>query len=505
MKIDDLRKLDNQKKLLETLVLWEIELNDFKSIPELLSSSDAFNFIKNQISSNDSTTKLTIASKLQEGFISRYNTNMMFHNIIDEKFKSFCYAKAKDPQQFSLDLPRLSPEDVNQPDVLNKLLCEQFSDIKSTDWCLFLCAGRGSDALYVCNTYNVPKDHCYLIEIDSRLCKRLRSLGFKNVIEGNILLESTWTKLYNIIKEPENMKPNRVLLNPPYNGSLHLEVLSTSLTHVRAINPEAELVSIQPARWIEDPLAELKQGTDFKKYKETIVNKISNLQLITMKDACGAFNIGFNGDLGIYTFKSKTSDIIIYSEQAQHIIDKVLIGLNKLPRFKSEFLSLDENKSDGYRLRVNPVTGQAAKNKDDITATQTPIRWCVFNKLYHNGVNIETGNYWTDERKKSGNYKPDGSPLPWSIKLPDMPEDYLLNCAKSFGTHFIWNWLYLIKLDQNTPLNYIPYMNDYSHVWTSEDYCKFFDLNEEETKFMCREIEDYRIKDFINYIKLPEV
>ena len=42
-------------------------------------------------------------------------------------------------------------------------------------------------------------------------------------------------------------------------------------------------------------------------------------------------------------------------------------------------------------------------------------------------------------------------------------------------------------------------MPTYEHVWTDEDYCKFFNLTKEESEFMCRKVEDYREKDFINY------
>ena len=51
----------------------------------------------------------------------------------------------------------------------------------------------------------------------------------------------------------------------------------------------------------------------------------------------------------------------------------------------------------------------------------------------------------------------------------------------------------------NAPLKFIPYMGDYSHVWTDEDYCKFFNLTKEESEFMCRKVYDYRVKDFIKY------
>ena len=73
------------------------------------------------------------------------------------------------------------------------------------------------------------------------------------------------------------------------------------------------------------------------------------------------------------------------------------------------------------------------------------------------------------------------------------------------GTNlFYLNLIHLIKFDQHMPLKFLPYMEDYSKVWTDRDYCEFFGLTEEESEFMCRQIDDYRVKDFINYISLED-
>ena len=62
----------------------------------------------------------------------------------------------------------------------------------------------------------------------------------------------------------------------------------------------------------------------------------------------------------------------------------------------------------------------------------------------------------------------------------------------------------IVNVPLSAPINFLPYMEDYSKVWTDEDYCKFFGLTEEESEFMCRKVDDYRVKDFINYINLDE-
>ena len=50
-------------------------------------------------------------------------------------------------------------------------------------------------------------------------------------------------------------------------------------------------------------------------------------------------------------------------------------------------------------------------------------------------------------------------------------------------------------------------LGDYSHPWTDKDYCEFFGglgMSKECQEWMCREVYDYRIKDFIDYMKFDE-
>ena len=57
------------------------------------------------------------------------------------------------------------------------------------------------------------------------------------------------------------------IMNPPYDGSLHLEIME----HV--IPNSKEVIDISPVRWLQDPLVKLKSNSDYKKYEETISKK----------------------------------------------------------------------------------------------------------------------------------------------------------------------------------------------------------------------------------------
>lgn len=303
------------------------------------------------------------------------------------------------------------------------------------------------------------------------------------------------TRLYNIIKEISSMQISKVLMNPPYDGNLHLKVLETTLKAVRFNNPQCEIVSVQPARWLEDPLAEYKQGSDYKKYKNTIVNKISSVQLVSIMDASLKFNIGAPCDLGIYTFNNTKNFSGLYSELALSIVKKVTTK-----KFKSLFDVQEKEALDGWRVELKNQIQEGNHNAGSAESSKkAPVKVCL--GPYFNGY--DTNNvFWSLGRSKNQHTRPEGSAFPLSTQFTTELE--ATNFVKSCQTEFYKNLIHLLKCDINIPLRFLPYMEDYSKVWTDEDYCEFFGLNEEEAEFMCRTVDDYRVKDFINYISLEE-
>jgi hypothetical protein len=505
MKLKDIKTNKGQQELFQALIRWNVEQNDFTSLTELLNSSATLEFIKDYIEDvQDEIYKETLALKLQHFFAAKAENILLINN-----FKKAVYEKVTDPEAFSRSLPELNTTDKNQPDAINKLMCAQFSsDIEPTNVFFFPCAGRGSDALYICNTYNVPKDNCFFIENNLRLCLRLISLGFKNVICGDILSNITWNKLYNMLKE-KNMIINKTLMNPPYDGSTHLKVLEKVLTNVRGLNPEVELVSIQPCDWLENPLTELKGG-EYKKFFTDTLLSLTDLQVVDMMSAQRVFKIGTDVDLGIYTYipnKQKFDIDLIRDQIANNCFNKIV---SKLETMKTLNDVLDEKTVEGWRVKLNelrPNNGGTNPNANGyshktcaiqlVNSTEDGIKECVFKDGYN-----DDGVYWTNVRSKNQFGKTDGAVFRHSIKTED--KQTALNIAESCNTNFYRNWIYLIKFNQHMPLRFLPYMEDYSKVWTDEDYCKFFDLTEEESEFMCRTVDDYRVKDFINYISLED-
>lgn len=306
--------------------------------------------------------------------------------------------------------------------------------------------------------------------------------------------------LQNTLKE-HNMKIDKVLMNPPYDGSLHLEVLEATLKAVRETNTACEVASVQPVRWLEDPLAKYKQGTDYKKYRDSIVNKISKLQLVDPDTASYKFGIGLNCDLGIYTFNNTKIDINLFTIDVETLLNKI----NKKITVSIKDV-VEQNKIDGVRVELHEMLLAATGEKggQSLSAKTNMVAMVNLrnNAVFENGYNIN-GIYWTEDgRAKNGSSKINGATFPYSILFNTLEEAN--NFVKSCRTEFYKNLIHLLKFNAHTPFSALPYMKDYSKVWTDEDYCKFFGLTEEESEFMCRKVDDYRVKDFINYINLDE-
>ena len=81
-------------------------------------------------------------------------------------------------------------------------------------------------------------------------------------------------------------------MNPPYNGNLHLKILQEAMKH------GDEIINLSPIRWLQDPLAEYKKNSDWKKFA-SVRKRIETLDVVKASISDKLFGIQC-GDLGIY-------------------------------------------------------------------------------------------------------------------------------------------------------------------------------------------------------------
>lgn len=253
-------------------------------------------------------------------------------------------------------------------------------------------------------------------------------------------------------KEITGMKFDLIVGNPPYDRSLHLKILEHLLPFGK------EIVWISPVRWLQDPLAKYKKNSDMLKYKDTILTKLKEVEVVSAKEAIAMFdNARFTMDLAIYHIEeSNTSSFDprpLYKNQwfIEHVLDRVVNG--DIDSIADRYLDKSSLDMDIPFVRLSDIHGH--KHGNDWHVFMSPDHRVAFDKNAKpvGGLNFNT----QEEAENFFNY---------------MQTDFI----KFLGI--------AIKRDVNVPLGFIPYMNDYTRPWTDEELFQLFNITEDEQKII---------------------
>ena len=240
----------------------------------------------------------------------------------------------------------------------------------------------------------------------------------------------------------------KIIINSPYSGNLHLKILS----HLLSLYPEAEVVNLSPIRWLQDPLAEYKKNSDWKKFKD-IREKITDLDVVKSSTSDKIFGIQC-GDLGIYhlTKGNNAWETKVRTLLPKFITEKILPYKDKIAD-KVKFYD-DEPKNFVHVLEVyggEPSTGSGFIKEYGYKKPKASTS----DKVSFSGICFDT-------------------------------EEEAKNFAAMAKTKF---FIYLMtKLRSGYHYGFganFPYLGDYTHPWTDEMLYEYFHLSDDEI----REIE----------------
>ena len=263
------------------------------------------------------------------------------------------------------------------------------------------------------------------------------------------------------------MKFDHIIMNPPYGRNLHLKILN------EAINHSDDIVNLSPIRWLKDPLAEYKRNSNFKKFTE-IRERIENIEIISASEARDAFSIEIFSDLGVYYINKHGGFDTSNFWKLVRTPAQVMM-LNKLIQLKDNIADhTEKNKRDGIRVPLTDIGGNRGYRN-------------VYKELAYVIDGCKDGKDWTKCKNMGGYEKPEGCPLPSSIKFNTVVEAQ--NFYDSFFTKF-YTWLCNItKAQQNLNPGLLPWLGDYTHTWTDDDLYKYFNLSDDEIKIIEDEIK----------------
>ena len=229
----------------------------------------------------------------------------------------------------------------------------------------------------------------------------------------------------------KNMKFDVAIMNPPYDGNLHLKILE------KVIPIAKEIVNISPSRWLEDPLAKYKKASDFNKFEDNISKKIEKLEIISAAQSNKIFNISF-GNMAISLIGKGGFDYNTFNNN---------VFVNKIVN-KCSLSIMDRSTKEGSKVAVLPkYFGIINSHLGDTT------RWIS------NNFNLFTTYRETYVNKL----------------ISFATQEEAINCFNYLNSIVMRYYAIQARENQRVPWQFVPYL-DFTKQWSNKSLCEYFEI-----------------------------
>ena len=229
----------------------------------------------------------------------------------------------------------------------------------------------------------------------------------------------------------KKMKFTVAIMNPPYDGNLHLKILE------KVIPIADKVVNISPARWLQDPLAKYKKNSDYNKFENSISKKIENIKIIPAVQSNKIFNISF-GDMAITLIGDGGFDYSRFNNNdfVNKIVNKCSLSI------------MDRSTKEGSKVAILPKyfgiinshLGDTTRWISDNFALFTTYRETYVNKL----IQFET-------------------------------QAEVINCFNYLNSTVMRYYAIQARENQRVPWQFVPYL-DFTKQWTNKSLCEYFEI-----------------------------
>jgi hypothetical protein len=282
-----------------------------------------------------------------------------------------------------------------------------------------------------------------------------------------------------------------VLMNPPYDKSLHLKFLE------KTIEIADNVVSVQPCGWLTDTYADEKKS-NYKKYENTILKHLYDIELYDWVDACIFFKIISHQGVGIFVCNNKGG----YNYESLLSHNKCTKLINAIKKHESFEKYVETNKFNGVRVRTQAIKNAAPSSGTVITKRGSEDIRVKMSLMYNNfscvtvdGYGIDDKHKWWSQYGNKNKYtKAEGEPIPNSIKFDTIKEAQ--NFENYCKTDFFLYCMYLSKIGVHTDFKHLPWMGNvkwsgksgkidgYKYPLTDEILFEYFNLSKEDIQII---------------------
>ena len=268
------------------------------------------------------------------------------------------------------------------------------------------------------------------------------------------------------------MKFDCIIMNPPYDGQLHLKIFEEASKH---LSKDGVCVSLSPTPW----LAKFNVNRPMAKYRKVFNGKIKHIEVIEHATANAMFDTG-NAieELGIYVVKNDDSapiDLMKYG--FNNDAEKSLYNKINMMNPKAGVITYNKAALDIRYGRVSAKTAYCNKGCTNIDIRK-PFDVPIY--TWHGGKTCKEAVLMLKSKKKV------------SMVLYFNSQVEHDNFINSLDTTFM-NWYYqmFVVPGDCKIINYMFRMVDYTQPWTDERFYNFFNITHEEQKVIEETMKKY--------------
>ena len=260
------------------------------------------------------------------------------------------------------------------------------------------------------------------------------------------------------------MKFDISIMNPPYDGSLHLKILE------KVIPIADRVVNISPVSQLVNCVNTFKDGkNDTKKYFAGIGKHLTECgKIYSIDEVLNIFvDARISNPLAIQTYEYTHNSIEECERVNSHngmksIVKKVYDYSHDVDNIENH---LENNKKDGYRVKFGRIGG----------GTWTAFRphtLDAFKEVVYDGLLADGRPHW--QMCSVNQYTKKTEELPES--LPFITKAEAQNFIDSYNTKFLKTCLGFLHVDMHIHPEYLPYMQDYTKPWDDKRFCEYFGI-----------------------------